>query len=179
MCASPKVGSAKSNIAKVSLTGGRRTWCSANRKKNKRCTVSRLWLYYQMARLPPDLLDIILSFHMTVVAQEFAGNPHYTLYWCYDKGALRQLLGMTHDQYREVQSSMGKFMRRIPRTSHWLTQVSSGWAFDSRRDQGPLGPGDQRLRRAPRPDEAAARRQISQKSYVGLPAPEIKHYTGV
>ena len=124
--------------------------------------------------MPPEILDLILSWHMPVCAQQFTGNPHYTLYWCYSKGALRELLGMTSDQYKVVQSSLGKFMRRVPKTSNWLTtfknERAGGWAL-----QG--SPPSGSARRSP--GGAAARRQLSQKSYVGLPAHEIKYYTGL
>ena len=125
-----------------------------------------------MASLPAELLDLILSWHMPICAQQFTGNPHYTLYWCYDKNALREILGMTRDQYKVVQSSLGQFMRRVPKTSNWLTTFqdhqAGGWAL-----QGPTPSGSARRS----PGGAAARRQLSQKSYVGLPARGIKHFT--
>jgi len=85
--------------------------------------------------LPPEILDLILSWHMPVCAQAFAGNPRYILYWCYDKGALREVLGMTRDQYRVVQSSLGKFMRRVPKTNQWLSKLS-GQARTANRTRG-------------------------------------------
>ena len=125
-----------------------------------------------MSRINPDILDLILSYHMPVCAQEFAGNPHYILYWCYDKCALKELLGMTKNQYRVVQSSVGKFMRRVPRTEKWLAKLKKtevgGWAL-----QGSTASGSSRRS----PAGAAARRPIARKSYVGLLAPEIKQFT--
>ena len=122
-----------------------------------------------MASLPPELLDLILSWHMPICAQQFTGNPHYTLYWCYDKNALKELLGMTSDQYRVVQSSLGQFMRRVPKTSNWLTTLpSGGWAL-----QGSTPSGSARRSQG----GAAARRQLAGKSYVGLSAHEIKYFT--
>ena len=116
--------------------------------------------------MPPDLLDLILSWHMPICAQQFTGNPNYTLYWCYSKGALREILGMTHDQYTVVESSLGQFMRRVPQTTNWLTNFQNpqagGWAL-----QGPPPSGSARRSLG----GAAARGQVSQKSYVGLPAP--------
>ena len=114
----------------------------------------------------PELLDLILSWHMPVCAQEFAGNPRYTLYWCYDKGALKELLGMTRDQYRVIQSSVGKFLRRVPKTRQWLTRLKDGerWALE---------PSGRHRNRATDVggSEAVARRHISRKSYIGLPPP--------
>ena len=123
--------------------------------------------------MPPDLLDLILSWHMPICAQQFTGNPNYTLYWCYSKGALREILGMTHDQYTVVESSLGQFMRRVPQTTNWLTNFQNpqagGWALESvtggRQVPGANGSPRQSRRRA------VARGQVSQKSFVGLPAP--------
>ena len=115
--------------------------------------------------MPPELLDLILSWHQPICAQQFTGNPNYTLYWCYSKGALREILGMTRDQYKVVESSLGKFMRRVPRTSNWLTKFNTsqaGWALSNV---------------APKSKRAVARGQVSQKSYVGLPAPGINQFT--
>ena len=80
--------------------------------------------------LPNDLLDLLLTFHMPVCAEEFIGNPRYVLYWCYDKSALKEILGMTKDQFRIVKSSLGQFMRRVPKTAHWLSRLKgvSGFA---------------------------------------------------
>ena len=124
-----------------------------------------------MASLPTELLDLILSWHMPICAQQFTGNPHYTLYWCYDKNALKELLGMTSDQYRVVQSSLGQFMRRVPKTSNWLTTLpSGGWALQGSTPSGSAGRSQGR---------AADRRQLSRKSYVGFSPPENKQFTGV
>ena len=140
-----------------------------------------------MASLPPELLDLVLSWHMPICAQQFTGNPHYTLYWCYDKKKLKELLGMTRDQYRVVQSSLGQFMRRVPKTSRWLsntpTPQAGGWALTP----DGVSPGKSvtgglqvtgangSSRRSPA--GAVARRPIARKSYVGLLPPEIKQFT--
>ena len=79
--------------------------------------------------IPADILDLILSFHMAVCCEEFIGHPNYLLYWVYDKGALRQILGMTKDEYKLVHSKLGKFMRRVPETNTWLTTQTGGWAL--------------------------------------------------
>ena len=133
-----------------------------------------------MASLPTELLDLILSWHMPICAQQFTGNPHYTLYWCYDKGALREILGMTRDQYKVVQSSLGQFMRRVPQTSNWLTNFQNpqagGWALTPP-DQSVTGglqvPGANGSSRRS-PAGAVARRPIARKSYVGLLPPGIQ-----
>ena len=123
--------------------------------------------------MPPELLDLILSWHMPICAQQFTGNPNYTLYWCYSKGALREILGMTYDQYRVVESSLGKFMRRVPKTSNWLTTFQNpqagGWALQSVTGGLQVPGANGSSRRSPA--GAVARRQVSQKSYVGLPPP--------
>ena len=139
--------------------------------------------------LPPEILDLVLSWHMPVCAQAFAGNPRYILYWCYDKGALREVLGMTRDQYRVVQSSLGKFMRRVPKTNQWLSNLS-GQARTANRTRGARSAslcGDGGLQthepRIPtqasgrRSGLAAARKNLGRKSYVGLPAPGINQFT--
>ena len=85
---------------------------------------------------------------------------------------------MTRDQYRVVQSSLGKFMRRVPKTSHWLSKLErgrGGWALKP--GQGPFRGTGPAAPAAVRSDGAAARDQLSQKSYVGLPARGIKHFT--
>ena len=74
-------------------------------------------------RLPNDILDLLLTFHMPVCCQEFLGNPRHCLYWCYDKGALKEILGMTTDQFSVVKSKLGQFMRKIPKASHWLSRL--------------------------------------------------------
>ena len=123
--------------------------------------------------LPPELLDLILSWHTPVCAQAFAGNPRYILYWCYDKGALREVLGMTRDQYRVVQSSLGKFMRRVPKTNQWLSKLSI-CGDGGLQTHEPRIPTQARGRRS---GLAAARHPIARKSYVGLAPPEIKQFT--
>ena len=129
--------------------------------------------------MPPELLDLILSWHMPICAQQFTGNPNYTLYWCYSRSALREILGMTRDQYKVVESSLGKFMRRVPKTSNWLTTFQNpqtgGWAFNEHL----CGDGGLQTSEPRSVDQAgglssrlaAARRQVSQKSFVGLPPP--------
>ena len=137
-----------------------------------------------MSRINPDILDLILSYHMPVCAQEFAGNPHYILYWCYDNCALKELLGMTKNQYRVVQSSVGKFMRRVPRTEKWLAKLKKtevgGWALRERLcgDGGLQTPEPRSLGQAGglSPGLAAARKRIARKSYVGPPPPRIKQF---
>ena len=87
--------------------------------------------------LPKEILDLMLTFHMPVCCQEVPGNPRYVLYWCYDIAALKEILGMTKDQFRNVHSSLGTFMRRIPKTAHWLSRLKgidgftaySSWAI--------------------------------------------------
>ena len=119
--------------------------------------------------MPPEILGLILSWHRPVCAQQFTGNPHYTLYWCYDKDALREILGMTSDQYRVVQSSLGSFLRRVPKTTNWLATLKSVTAAR----QGPGANGSSQRSEA----GAVARRQICRKSYVGLAAPEHQQFT--
>jgi hypothetical protein len=106
----------------------------------------------------PEILDIILSYHMPVCAEEFAGNPMYTLYWCYNKDALRAILGMTRDQYKVVQSKLGRFMRRVPSTNEWLKRGCGGWALK----------GSDAKSASDRTRLAAAHKKIARKSYVGL-----------
>ena len=136
--------------------------------------------------LPNDILDLLLTFHMPVCAEEFIGNPRYVLYWCYDKSALKEILGMTKDQFRVVQSSLGQFMRRVPKTAHWLSRLKglsgySTWALRPPERTPPSSPRMARLqarvqagpctnhpREASRPSGAAARGSIARISYVGL-----------
>ena len=134
--------------------------------------------------LPTDLLDLLLTFHMPVCAEEFIGNPRYVLYWCYDIRALKEILGMTKDQFRVVQSSLGRFMRRVPRTTSWLSRLRgmsgyTAWALQppertppttppSVRDRSPSGVGRERPRQALGRSGAVARGSIAQKSYIGL-----------
>ena len=113
--------------------------------------------------LPISLRDLLLSFHSPICSEQFAGNPRYTLYWCYNKDALKELLGMTRDQYRVVHSRLGTFMRRTPETDLWLTRL-----LDYGTRQAYLRPPEGGL--------AAARRQIARKSYVGPPPPRIKQF---
>ena len=72
---------------------------------------------------PPEILDLILSFHRTVCAEEFAGNPYYTLYWTYDKRALRELIGLSKDKYKRIKSKLGPYMKRNPATSSWIASM--------------------------------------------------------
>ena len=113
--------------------------------------------------LPISLRDLLLSFHSPICSEQFAGNPRYTLYWCYNKEALKELLGMTRDQYRVVHSRLGTFMRRTPETDLWLNRL-----LNHGRLKAPLKGG-----------LAAARRQIARKSYVGPPPPSIKQFDWV
>ena len=73
--------------------------------------------------LPEDILDMILSYHRPVCAEVFIGNPNYTLYWCYDRRALRQILGMTNNEYRMVKSRLGEFLKRNPETNAWIANM--------------------------------------------------------
>ena len=98
---------------------------------------------------------------MPVCAEEFAGNPKYTLYWCYNKAALKELLGMTRDQYRVIESKLGRFMRRVPSTNEWLKRGCGGWALK--------GPNPRPV--SDRTGPAAARKKIERKSYVCPPPP--------
>ena len=116
--------------------------------------------------LPISLRDLLLSFHSPICSEQFAGNPRYTLYWCYDKEALKELLGMTRDQYRVVHSRLGTFMRRTPETDLWLNRL--------------LNHGRIPLSKAPLKGGLAAARGghtlIARKSYVGPPPPSIKQF---
>ena len=143
-------------------------------------------------KLPNDLLDLLLTFHMPVCAEEFIGNPRYVLYWCYDKSALKEILGMTKDQFRIVQSSLGQFMRRVPKTAHWLSRLKgvsgftaySSWAITPPERTPPSTPPSvrdrsrqARSRTAPgglRPSGAVARPPICRKSYVSLDSSIMK-----
>ena len=80
-------------------------------------------------RLPLEILDLLLSFHRTVCAEDFAGNPNYTLYWAYDKRALRELIGLSKDKYKIIKSKLGPFMKRNPATSSWI--ASMPWIGDT------------------------------------------------
>ena len=94
--------------------------------------------------LPISLRDLLLSFHSPICSEQFAGNPRYTLYWCYNKEALKELLGMTKDQYRVVHSRLGTFMRRTPETDLWLTRLLNHGRINP---ETPLSPsGDSRLK---------------------------------
>ena len=116
--------------------------------------------------LPISLRDLLLSFHSPICSEQFAGNPRYTLYWCYNKEALKELLGMTRDQYRVVHSRLGTFMRRTPETDLWLTRLlNHGRVNPDPQSKAPLKGG-----------LAAARRPIARKSYVGPPPPRIKQF---
>ena len=98
---------------------------------------------------------------MPVCAEEFAGNPKYTLYWCYNKAALKALLGMTRDQYKVVESKLGRFMRRVPSTNEWLKRGCGGWALK--------GPNPKLV--SDRTKLAVAPKKIERKSYVCPPPP--------
>ena len=84
-------------------------------------------------KLPNDLLDLLLTYHIPVCCQEFVGNPRWCLYWAYDKEALKAILGMTKDEFKVVKSSLGQFMRRVPKNSHWWSRLKGidgpAWAF--------------------------------------------------
>ena len=120
--------------------------------------------------LPMSLRDLLLSFHSPICSEQFAGNPRYTLYWCYNKAALKELLGMTKDQYRVVHSRLGTFMRRTPETDLWLTRLLNYGSNPS------LSPSGDSSLRPPEGGLAAARRIIARKSYVGPPPPRIKQF---
>lgn len=74
--------------------------------------------------LPPDLINLILSFHRSVCHEEYQGDPAYQLYWAYDINALRELIGMTSERYRQVKSSFGKFLRKNRNTIAWLARLN-------------------------------------------------------
>ena len=111
-----------------------------------------------------DILDVILSYHRPVCCQAFAGNPNYSLYWVYDKGALKEMLGMTQDTYRQIRSNLGSFLKRNPRTQEWIAAMP--W----------LGPA-RGANAIPRQREAAARSKIARKTYVGLGPSELRQFT--
>ena len=127
--------------------------------------------------LPISLRDLLLSFHSPICSEQFAGNPRYTLYWCYNKVALKELLGMTKDQYRVVHSRLGTFMRRTPETDLWLTRLLNYGRINpdpSSLASASLNPSNLR---PPEGGLAAARgghTLIARKSYVGPPPPSIK-----
>ena len=98
---------------------------------------------------------------MPVCAEDFAGNPKYTLYWCYNKAALKALLGMTRDEYRIIESKLGRFMRRVPSTNEWLKRGCGGWALK--------GPNPRPV--SDRTGPAVALKKIERKSYVCPPPP--------
>ena len=108
--------------------------------------------------IPPELLDVILSYHRPVCCESFAGNPNYSLYWVYDKGALKEMLGMSQHLYSLIRSNLGFFLRRNPRTQEWLSSIP--WL--GKNPQVPSG-------------LAAARSKIARKSYIGLGSPELKY----
>ena len=123
--------------------------------------------------LPVSLRDLLLSFHSPICSEQFAGNPRYTLYWCYNKEALKELLGMTRDQYRVVHSRLGTFMRRTPETDLWLNRLLNHGRVPS------LSPSGDSSLRPPEGGLAAARgghTLIARKSYVGPPPPRIKQF---
>ena len=100
--------------------------------------------------LPNELLDLLLTFHMPVCAEEYIGNPRYVLYWCYDIGALKEILGMTQDQFLKIQSKLGHFMRRVPRNATWLSRLRgikgySAWALQPPKWGHKLRPGESQL----------------------------------
>ena len=113
--------------------------------------------------LPTAILQLLLSFHSPICAQEFAGNPRYTLYWCYNKDALKEILGMTKDQFRLVQSNLGRYMKRVPETDRWLTNLLNY-------------PKNQPSKAHLKVGLAAARGNVNRKSYVGPPPPELKQF---
>ena len=114
--------------------------------------------------LPSDLIDLILTFHRPICAESFAGNPNFTMYWMYNKDALREILGMTDHKFKQIKSRLGRFLRRVPSTAEWV--ASMPW----------LGPA-RGSNANPRQGVAAARSAVSRKSYVALPLGEHKYFT--
>jgi len=110
-----------------------------------------------MLILPPVIIDIILSYHRPICVEGFAGNPNFTLYWMYNKDALREIIGMSEGKYRSIKSRLGQFLRRVPSTAEWVASV-------------PYISGQNR-------NELAARGALSQKSYVNCPPDSIKYNT--
>ena len=97
--------------------------------------------------LPSELIDIVLSYHRPICVEGFTGNPNFTLYWMYNKDALKQILGMSNEKFKQIKSKLGPFLRRVPRTQEWVASVP--W----------LGGRDQNL--------VVDRQHIARKSYVG------------
>ena len=104
--------------------------------------------------LPPELIDIILTYHRPICVEGFTGNPNFTLYWMYSKEALREILGMSNEKFKQIKSRLGPFLRRVPKTQEWVASVP--W----------LGPA-RGSNAMPRQGQAAAHSQISRRSYVG------------
>ena len=80
-------------------------------------------------RLPSEILDLVLSYHRNVCAEAFAGNPNYTLFWAYDKLALKALIGLSYEKYNLIKSKLGPFMKRNPATAKWI--ASMPWIGDT------------------------------------------------
>ena len=110
-------------------------------KEKEACSRTPCIGYKANISLPKDILDLLLTFHVPVCCQEVPGNPRYSLYWAYDKAALKEILGMTKEQFRNVESSMGRFMRRVPKNSHWWSRLKGvdgpAWALRSGLVQNP------------------------------------------
>lgn len=96
--------------------------------------------------MPPEILDLILSFHRGVCEEAYEGDPAYQLYWAYDMCALRELLGMTKDKYRQVKSKFGRFLRRNRNAIAWLSRVDN---ITGARFSTPYNPRNRGLSRSP------------------------------
>ena len=77
--------------------------------------------------LPPDLLNLILSFHRSVCQEEYEGDPAYQLYWAYDISDLRELIGMTRERYHQVKYSFRRLIRKNRNTVAWLARPPGGF----------------------------------------------------
>ena len=114
--------------------------------------------------LPLEIIDLILSYHRPICVEGFAGNPNFTLYWMYNKDALREIIGMTEGKFRLIKSRLGQFLRRVPSTAEWVASVP--WLSSARNTSGQNR------------EQLAARGRLSQKSYVNCPPPDsIKYNT--
>jgi hypothetical protein len=67
---------------------------------------------------------------------------------------------MTKDQFRLVKSNLGRYMKRVPETDRWLTNL-----LNYPKSKAHLKVG-----------LAAARGNVNRKSYVGPPPPEVLQF---
>ena len=112
--------------------------------------------------LPLEIIDLILSYHRPICVEGFAGNPNFTLYWMYNKDALREIIGMTEGKFRLIKSRLGQFLRRVPATDRWVSSIP--WVGGRN-----ISGSSQR--------QLAARGRLSRKSYVNCPPDSIKYNT--